>query len=143
MEEDYVASSKNLPSYTDQFNAVFPYYLYAGMTYDQFWNDDCELVKYYREADKIRQQHEDQNAWLHGLYIYEALCNVSPIYNAFAKKGTKAKPYPKQPYLIAQAERESEDYPKQQLAKSKSKLEAWAAAINLQFAKKEAVESDD
>ena len=53
---------------------------------------DCELVKYYRKAAKIKQDLDNQNAWLQGAYFYEALADVSPILHAFAKKGTKPIP---------------------------------------------------
>lgn len=41
-----------------------------------------------------------------GLYVYEALCDVSPIFHAFAKKGTKPLAYRSTPYpLEAEAEK--------------------------------------
>ena len=64
------------------------------MTYDQYWNGDANLPRYYRKADKIRQERINAEAWLHGLYIYEALCDVAPVMVAFPKKGAKPKPYP-------------------------------------------------
>ena len=36
------------------------------MTYEQFWEMDCELVKYYRKAAKIKQDLDNQNAWPEG-----------------------------------------------------------------------------
>ena len=49
------------------------------MTYDQYWNDDCQLVKFYRKAHKLKNEQKNQELWLQGMYIYEALCNV-PCY---------------------------------------------------------------
>ena len=43
------------------------------MTYDQFWNQDVELVKAYREADKIKRDLKNQDMWMQGAYYYEAL----------------------------------------------------------------------
>jgi hypothetical protein len=34
------------------------------------------------------------------MYVYEALCDASPLLQAFAKKGTKAHPYVDHPYSI-------------------------------------------
>ena len=34
------------------------------------------------------------------LPIYEALCDVSPVLNAFAKKGAKPHPFPEKPYSL-------------------------------------------
>ena len=37
-------------------------------------------------------------AHLMGLYVYEALCDVSPVLHAFARKGTKPRPFRTEPY---------------------------------------------
>lgn len=37
-------------------------------------------------------------AHLLGLYFYEALCDVTPVLHAFAKKGTKPRPFRTEPY---------------------------------------------
>ena len=39
-------------------------------------------------------------AHLMGLYVYEALCDVSPVLHAFAKKGTKPRPFRTEPYQL-------------------------------------------
>jgi hypothetical protein len=64
------------------------------MTYDQYWRQDGDLVKFYRKADEIRKKRINQEAWLQGAYIYQALCCVAPVLHAFAKNGTKPEPYP-------------------------------------------------
>ena len=114
-------------TYTDQFYDVFPYYLSIGMTYDQFWNDDPTLVKYYRRAAEIRDEKRNQELWLQGMYFYEALCDVAPIMHAMAKKGTKARPYPEQPYSITekQRRREREERERRVAEKGKRMLEAF------------------
>ena len=70
------------------------------MTYEQFWEQDCELVKYYRKAAQIRQDLRNQDAWLQGAYFYEALIDAAPVLRAFAKKGTKPTPYREGPYEL-------------------------------------------
>lgn len=89
-------------SYFEIFQQQFPYYLSIGMTYDQYWNEDCLLVKYYRQADEIRNRRKNQDLWLQGLYIYEALCDVAPILHAFAKCGTKPIAYTTEPYPLTE-----------------------------------------
>lgn len=74
------------------------------MTPEQFWDDDCTLVIAYRGAWKLRQQEKNRWLWLQGLYIYEALCDVSPMLHAFAKKGTKPVPYMKEPIALSETE---------------------------------------
>lgn len=68
------------------------------MTYEQYWEQDSELVKYYRKAFELRQEEQNRAAWLQGMYIYEAIADLAPILHAFAKRGTKARPYPQKPY---------------------------------------------
>lgn len=87
-------------TYTEQFNKVFPFYLAIGMSYDQFWNEDCLLTKYYREAYELKKKLKNEELWLQGMYFYEALCDVSPVLHAFAKKGTKPIKYPSEPYPL-------------------------------------------
>lgn len=57
----------------------------------EFWNEDPELLWTYRKSyiDKIKIQKEidNQNAWLHGLYINEAVSKC--LYNYFARKETE------------------------------------------------------
>lgn len=87
-------------TYTKTFEDHFPYYLSIGMTANQYWDEDCALVKYYRKADEMKTERQNFDLWLQGKYIYDAMCAVSPIFHAFAKKGTKPQPYPKEPYPI-------------------------------------------
>lgn len=82
------------------FDDHFPYYLAMGMSYDQFWRDDPKLVKAYRKAHELRQEWANQDAWLQGMYFYEAICDVSPVLHAFAKSGTKPLPYPRKPFAF-------------------------------------------
>jgi hypothetical protein len=81
-----------------------------GMSYDEFWNQDVNMVRAFRKADEMRKRRQNEVLWLQGCYIYEALCDVAPIFHAFAKKGTKPSPYPKEPYAITEEEiREREE----------------------------------
>lgn len=95
-------------SYTEVFEKQFPLYLSLGMTYDQFWNDDVWLAKYYLEAFKLKQERElsydNYKLWLQGLYVYEAIMDVSPILHAFAKSGTKPRKYREKPIPITEEE---------------------------------------
>lgn len=82
-----------------------------GMTYDEFWNQDVSLVLYYREAQELRDRRRNQEAWLQGMYFYEALCDASPLFRTTFKKGTiRPEPYVKEPYPITATEvREREE----------------------------------
>lgn len=98
------------------------------MTYEQYWNEDCLLVKAYREANKINTERKNTELWLQGRYVYEALLDVAPILNAFAKKGTKARPYPNEPYPITQkaVDMKTEREERIKIEKMKARLVAMA-----------------
>ena len=132
-------------SYTETFYKHLPYYLAIGMPYDLFWNGDCRLTECYRRAEEIRQRQKNQDLWLQGMYIYEALCDVSPILQAFAKKGTKPTPYSSEPYAITQKQVEEKRVREERLRyeKTKAKMAAWAARTNAQIAVRVGKEADD
>lgn len=58
------------------------------------------MAAIYREADKRRMERINAEAHLMGLYFYEALCDVSPVLHAFAKKGAKPRPFRTEPYAL-------------------------------------------
>lgn len=131
-------------SYTEQFYSHLPFYLSIGMTYDQYWNEDCCLVKYYRKAYQLQRDRDNERLWLQGMYIYEALCDVAPILRTFAKKGTKPIEYSTQPYAITKEEIE-----RRRVAKEKAKYEkikastsAFAIKFNAKMAQREGVEDN-
>ena len=122
-------------SYTSRFYEQFPYYLSIGMTPEQYWDGDSTLTKYYREADRLHLKRRNEELWLQGMYIYEALCDVSPVLHAFAKRGTKVVPYPERPYAITNTDIKEEKKRKEQMEREKAKryMEAQMARINKLF----------
>ena len=122
-------------TYTEKFYESFPYYLSIGMTPEQYWDGDCTLVKYYRKAEEIRNERRNQELWLQGLYIYEAICDASPILHAFAKKGAKPHPYAAKPYALTkeQIKREREERERKIAEKGKRFMEALMKSTNKRF----------
>lgn len=125
-------------SYTEQFYSYLPFYLSIGMTYEQYWNEDCCLVKYYRKAYKLKKERDNEKMWLQGMYIYDALCDVSPIFKDFAKKGTKPLEYPDRPYAITSEEIEQRraEREKAKYEKIKAKTSAYAIKLNAVMAQR-------
>ena len=125
-------------SYTATFYERFPFHLSIGMTPEQYWDGDPQLAKYYRKADELKRQRENQKLWLQGMYIYEALCDVAPILRAFAPKGTKPTPYTDHPYSITTKEREDEKklQEKRERDKARRYMEAQMAKLNKRFESK-------
>jgi hypothetical protein len=86
-------------TYTEIFEEVFPFYLSIGMSYEEFWEGDLSLPKFYREAEKQRNKRRfdemNYNCWLQGLYNYEAFsCTIA---NAFRKKNSRPISYLEKP----------------------------------------------
>lgn len=107
-------------TYTERFYDVFPFYLSIGMTYDQFWNGDPELAKYYRKADELNRQRRNQELWMQGLYMRDAVMQV------LAKEPEKC-PYPDEPYPLNEKERKQQEINKQERAMEDGK--AWMTAF--------------
>ena len=89
--------------YSEVFREQEPFYIFLGMTEGQYWNGDCTLVKKYRKVYEYKREQRNQELWLQGLYIYEALLNVSPMFHDFIKK-PKPLPYPDRPYPLSKKE---------------------------------------
>lgn len=132
---DERASSSPFLTYTEQFYEVFPYYLSIGMSAEQFWDGDCTLAKYYRKAEEIRRERHNQECWLQGLYVYEAICDVSPVLHAFAKKGAKPHPYTTTPYALTEKQRDKEAEAKEikSYEKGRDFMKAAMLSLNKRF----------
>ena len=115
------------------------------MTYDQFWNQNVELAKFYREADKIKQERRNYELWLQGAYTYEALLDASPVLRfSFSKKPIKPEPYPDRPYMRKTDKREkcaeqltAETKEEKQDQKARQMMEMFMISFNKKFEKKD------
>lgn len=106
---------------TNLFQELFPSFLAIGMTYDQFFNDDVYLVKYYINAEILKNKKKNEEMWLQGLYIYNALTVVN--FNINKKKHEKQMNYPSKPYDLR-----NEDIQKSKELRKKeeqAKAEVW------------------
>lgn len=127
-----------LLTYTEKFNELFPHYLAIGMSEEQYWDKDSQLVVAFRKAEELRMNRKNQEMWLQGAYIYDALCRVSPIFHAFAKKGTKPMPYLSESYSLTekQVEIKREEEAKSVFDKGKKMMEGFMAKHNKKFERK-------
>ena len=134
---------------TKLFELWCPIYMSYGMSYDDCWNGEPRMCKFYKEAYDIRRKRDDEDAWWQGLYIYDAFCRVSPVLNAFAKNGTKPLPYVDKPYTQSdkykQINEKLSDEEEQKLIenerlKARVTFDAWARAVNRQMKTKEKIE---
>lgn len=130
-----VTATAPLKTYNEKFQELFPYYLSIGMTEEQYWDRDSTLVVAYRKAEELKTNRKNQEMWLQGAYVYEALCRVSPLLHAFAKKGTKPVPYIAEPFAITekQAEYRREEKEKKNFDKGKTMMEGFMIRHNKKF----------
>lgn len=118
--------SKRLEESTEKLDAVnifetqCPKYMAMGMTYDEYWNGDPWLVKYYREAYKERLRAQNTMNYMQASYIYEVLCDVAPLYDSLAKN-RKPKPFRDAPYDMFSEDAEQHE--------EQRKLDAYHASI--------------
>lgn len=98
MGDGEVTSPKR--TFSEYFEAMFPVYLAMGMTWTQYWLDAPEIAVAYRKAEEIRNRHKNEELWLQGMYVAEALS--ATVGNMFSK-GQKHQ-YPAEPFPLTAAE---------------------------------------
>lgn len=82
-------------SFTECFEELFPAYLAMGMTWTQFWIDEPELATAYRKAEMIRKRRKNEELWLEGIYVAEALsATVGNMFGKGQKHSYPAEPFP-------------------------------------------------
>lgn len=94
-------------TYTEIFNDYCGIYLSYGMSYEQYWNGDCIIVKFYRDKHKHDIELMNYKLWLNGAYIYNALIASSPVFNPFSSSG-KPLDYLSKPFPITKEQQEAE-----------------------------------
>ena len=92
---------------TEIFEECFPFYLAIGMSSAEYWEGDPSLARYFRKAYKIKQDEINNNAWLQGLYIYDAVSTA--VYNALRGKNSQAREYAKQPFNLENREKTEQE----------------------------------
>ena len=124
-------------SLTKLFEHECPYYMSYGMSYDEYWYGDAYLTMFYRDSYKLKMRYDDVFMWKQGMYIYEALCDVSPILHAFSKKGTKPLQYRTKPMSeeikSIKTEYEKEKQIENERMKARIFFERWARSTKKHF----------
>ena len=67
---------------------------------------DCELVRDYRKAYEYRQEYDNSQLWLQGLYIYRALEAQRPGWAFYTKKPMKPEKYIEKPLAVTRTMKE-------------------------------------
>ena len=118
--------------YADVFKQACPFYLSIGMTWEQYWDGDNTMVKYYREAEKIRVENRNTEMWIQGAYIYKVLEAFAPILPAFPKKGARVGEYLPRPISLTEedAKKKEEQESKINYEKNMTAMNAWMKRVN-------------
>ena len=110
-----------------------------GMSYNDFWFGPAFMAQFYRDANKLRIRQQDENNWMLGMYVYEAIIDCSPILHAFSKKGAKPLPYADKPFLFdklnEKTEAEKEQEVENERLKAMIKFNNWFRATKNRFEK--------
>jgi hypothetical protein len=92
------------------------------MSYAEYWEGDPKLTQYYRKAYCIKQEQLNNESWLQGMYIYDAISTA--LHNALRGKNSKAREYAKQPYDLFKKEKTLEQKAIE-VQKEQEKAAAW------------------
>ena len=95
------------------------------MSYDEFWRDDPYRAVAYREAHRLRIEQVNQQLWLQGLYVHNAVAVA--INNAFNKQKQKYIATPVQ--IFTPTEDEKKAKAEETRRKLVEKLNAWKDAF--------------
>lgn len=94
-----------------------------GMTPAQFWDEPPLLAVFYRKAFRLKREIDNEQAWLAGLYVYDAFAVC--LGNAFGKRGSKKLNYLEKPIdLFPLTEREKKRREQEEYAKMQEAMEA-------------------
>ena len=86
-------------SFGQLFDEQCGLYMAMGMSYDDYWNGEPDMPKHYRKKRETERQFRNEELWLQGMYVYEAILACAPALNAMSKK-PKPLPYSQKPYPI-------------------------------------------
>ena len=98
----------------------------CGMSYDEFWYGDPFRAVAYRQAHRLRIEQANQQLWLQGLYVHNAVAVA--INNAFSK--TKQKYIAEPIKLFEPTEAEKKAKAEETRRKLVEKLNAWKDAFD-------------
>lgn len=115
-------------NYTEAFNAACPAYMSMGMSWDEFWHGDPQMAAAFREADRIASRRRDQELWLQGRYVYDAMLAAAPLYQTFARSH-RPRNYDEKPYTQMAEDAEREKELESRLANGKALAERLAGMI--------------
>lgn len=113
------------------------------MSNREFWEEDPELLwayrKSYMDKTKIKSEIDNYNAWLNGLYVYDAVSKS--LYNSFGRKETQpAINYAEKPYDFNAKPKTKEEIEREEQLKLEEQIKERSKKIKAMLKQKEAGE---
>lgn len=103
-----------------------------GMSYEDYWYASPYLVIAYKKAYDLKRRQINEQMWVQGMYIYEALSVA--LGNMFGKKGSRKRDYPKEPYdLFNKSDREIQLDAEKERQKAINSLDALKLSMEFKF----------
>lgn len=130
MDEGVSPSPRKLQRYSEIFEECLPFYLSIGMSSEEYWKGDALLPKAYRKAYRMKQEQMNYEAWLHGLYVYDA---VTSAMTHLSDKKSNHKNYAEKPYDFTP--RKEEEVVEEAQAQAEVWLKSWVSATQKMFNK--------
>lgn len=132
MDEGLNPPPRKLRSYSEIFEECFPFYLSIGMSPEEYWKGDAFLPRAYRKAYRMKQEQINHNAWLQGLYFYDAAISALTHLNSkqSAHKSYAAKPYS---FTAEDIERDKKDKKVEAEAQAEVWMRSWVSATQKMF----------
>lgn len=122
----------------DDFRTIidkaFPSYLAMGMTYDEFYKMDHTLAIAYRKAFELKRAKENEDMWLMGAYVYQAVARVAPLLIPF-NKHPKPDDYLNKPFPIYKTDEPDAESRAVTNDKGFAYMQAQMAKFNAKFGK--------
>ena len=103
-------------------------YIAYGMTYEQYWYGDPWMVRAYAEAYLNRRKIQNENAWILGAYVANAV--TVAIANTFGKKRADYLKQPLDLFPKTEAEKQIE------IREEKKKLIDWLSGLKQSASRK-------
>ena len=136
---DSSSEEQKYETYTAVFEAVCPYFMSIGVSYDEFWNGDFEICKYAQKAEILRKKRKNQDAWWNSIYTFRALCDASVLFHDFVDKKPELKFSTEIPLPLSMKEAEEQEKAKKtkEMEAFAAKMEAFAQTHNANMKKEE------
>ena len=128
--EEVTPPAQDKPVDWHVFDESFAYYLFLGMSYAEYWDQDVWLAKAYRDAHEMRRDAINEMLYLMGIYNFNAIGTVVANIHLDGKHHQPV-PYLKEPIRLrpyteeekeAQAAKDADDVVRY--------LNEWAKAFN-------------